>query len=375
MTEAPLPKKKDYSITSDKNNKFYVEIYSDSNYYLNVVIKTIEKIPTITYEEKFSLETIKKNNYFLMCKNMNDVLITLEPNIKNTENMTLLEETNELNLIVTLPHPLCPEIVFKVKTKKRDFNEIINELYELINKQNILINEKENQIKLLNQNFENLKTIINEQNDKINKQNNEIKNLEEKLKKIEEDNKKIFETKKDEEVNLKNPFLSKNSKIILNDNQKEEAIKEWINPNKKITFSLLYRMSRDGENPKDFHKNCDNKGPTLILAETTKGYKIGGYTSLDWETSDSGKSKYDEDTFLFSLNQMKKYTKKNNSYSIYMHKDYAIYFGEGTDLGIGHPELSQGWSCNKTFLTNKELTNGESSFILKEVEVFKVEFS
>ena len=59
-----------------------------------------------------------------------------------------------------------PDIVFKVKTKERDFNEIINELYELINKQNILINEKENQIKLLNQNFENLKTIINEQNDK-----------------------------------------------------------------------------------------------------------------------------------------------------------------------------------------------------------------
>ena len=59
-----------------------------------------------------------------------------------------------------------PEIVDKVKIKERDFNEIINELYELINKQNILINEKENQIKLLNQNFENLKTIINEQNDK-----------------------------------------------------------------------------------------------------------------------------------------------------------------------------------------------------------------
>ena len=52
-------------------------------------------------------------------------------------------------------------------------------------------------------------------------------------------------------------------------------------------------MSRDGENPKDFHKNCVNKEPTLILAKTTKGYKIGGYTSLDWETPDFGKLKND----------------------------------------------------------------------------------
>ena len=68
MTETPLPKKKDFSITSDKNNKFYVEIYSDSNYYLNVVIKAIEKISTITYIEKFFLETIKKITIFKCIK-------------------------------------------------------------------------------------------------------------------------------------------------------------------------------------------------------------------------------------------------------------------------------------------------------------------
>ena len=73
---------------------------------------------------------------------MNEVLISLEPKIQNTEKMILLEETNELNLIVILPHPFCPEIFFKVKTKERDFNEIIHELYELINKQNILMKEK-----------------------------------------------------------------------------------------------------------------------------------------------------------------------------------------------------------------------------------------
>ena len=36
---------------------------------------------------------------------MNEVLITLEPNIQNKEKITLLEETNELNLIVILHIP------------------------------------------------------------------------------------------------------------------------------------------------------------------------------------------------------------------------------------------------------------------------------
>ena len=72
---------------------------------------------------------------------------------------------------------------------------------------------------------------------------------------------------------------------------------------------------------------------------------------------------------------MKKYTKINNSRSIYMDKDYAIYFVDGTDLGIGNLELIKGWFSSKTFLTNRELNNGESNFILIEVEVFKVKFS
>jgi len=39
-------------------------------------------------------------------------------------------------------------------------------------------------------------------------------------------------------------------------------------------------MSKDGDQSKDFHNNCDNKDPTLILVETIKGYIFGGYTPL-----------------------------------------------------------------------------------------------
>ena len=78
-----------------------------------------------------------------------------------------IPETNELYLIINLPNPLCLERFLKLKKKKRDLNETINEFYEIINKQNIQINEKNNQINLLNQTIDDLKKLIKEQNNKL----------------------------------------------------------------------------------------------------------------------------------------------------------------------------------------------------------------
>ena len=60
-----------------------------------------------------------------MCKSILDVLICLEPNIQNNNKIKLLEETNEINLIIPLTHPLCTQIIFNIKQKKRYFR--INE--------------------------------------------------------------------------------------------------------------------------------------------------------------------------------------------------------------------------------------------------------
>ena len=47
-------------------------------------------------------------------------------------------------------------------------------------------------------------------------------------------------------------------------------------------FSLLYRASVDGATPTDFHRCCDNKGPTLVVIKSGE-YICGGYTSKSWE--------------------------------------------------------------------------------------------
>ena len=46
-------------------------------------------------------------------------------------------------------------------------------------------------------------------------------------------------------------------------------------------FSLLFRASADGNSRDAFHRCCDNKGPTLVVARS-ETYIFGGFTSKSW---------------------------------------------------------------------------------------------
>ena len=167
MNEAPLPKRNEVKMKSNKNNYFNVEIFTDSNSFLNIIIKTIDKIPSMKYYGKYSFDDItKKNKYFLICGTISDAFQLLSLNLKNNNNL-LKEEMNELIIFINIPNPLSPQIDFKVQAEKKDYNSSINEFSEIINKQNNKINE--------------LTEIINKQNKKINEQNNKINLLEPKI--------------------------------------------------------------------------------------------------------------------------------------------------------------------------------------------------
>ena len=204
----------------------------------------------------------------------------------------------------------------------------------------------------------------NESNNKIKKLENEIKEIKEKLFPIKEekDNEEKFD-------------IFKGTKI-LNDKDEEIMISNWIKPNSKIKFTLLYQISRDGDNISTFYNKVINKFPTLILIKSKAGLKFGGYTTNTWEpTSDY---KRDEYSFLFSLSNKKKYSIKND------HIEYAIYgrndcfaFGDGFDLCIYNQcKLNKNTiyksSSYNTFL--HELSGGQKNFYVDELEVYNVEF-
>ena len=118
-------------------------------------------------------------------------------------------------------------------------------------------------------------------------------------------------------------------------------VKSCLN-NRKFKAELLYRKSKDGSTPNDFHNKCDNKGITITFIKTTKGYKFGGYTELYWDKS--GSRKIDKSTFIFSFNNKQKLIARNNNKSIPCRLD------EGPHFGCNYPEI---------FL-NETLDRGES---------------
>ncbi len=142
-------------------------------------------------------------------------------------------------------------------------------------------------------------------------------------------------------------------------------------------------MTENGEKPEDFHKHCDNKGPTLIIIKTTSNRIFGGFTPLNWNNDSDLYYDNTKRTFVFSLNLMKKYELKTSaSVAIYNENSYGPTFGVYTNGAIVFSSsLKKGISYAKSdsnYLSDKnlELTNGNGSlehFDTTEIEVFKVE--
>ena len=155
----------------------------------------------------------------------------------------------------------------------------------------------------------------------------------------------------------------------------EQLIKTWLN-NKNFTSELLFRKTKNGSTPEDFHNNCDNKGITITFIETTKGYKFGAYTESDWEIFRDKKK--DNSTFLFSFNHKQKYSIKENRGSIGCNDSYDLWFGSECPEIHFNKTLDKGrsWDNPKksTFLIKRILTNGEEYWDVKEMEVFKITY-
>ena len=168
-----------------------------------------------------------------------------------------------------------------------------------------------------------------------------------------------------------------NSLICENNNEYEKIISNWINPEKNIKAELLYRLTRDGELYKTFHEKCDNKGPTLVLIQDTSNIKTGGYTPLSWDSNSNWK--HDNDTFIFNLNNKKKFAKpsNNNGCSIYCMVTYGPWF-DNFGFEAGHNMKECKFQAGNAFLNANEIIPNEKEdkyFKVKEVEVYKIVFN
>ena len=341
---------------SDCDIYFIEDIEKDKRNKLKKNIKCLEDISTNLEmkinEIKAIYEKIEKNKEESK-ENIQKIFTKLRNSLNNREDEILLEiddKYNKLYFNIDIIRE-CDKLSNKIKISLEKGKEIENNWDN--NKLKILIfnciNIEKNikEINLLNKNIEKISDL--DINFKFNLEESKVNKLLDSIKIFG----KIVENKFDTKIDFD-----------------EKLVKSWLD-GRKFMSELLYRKSRDGSTPDDFHNKCDNKGITMTIIETTKGNKFGGYTESSWDKSDS--SKNDKSIFLFSFSNKKKETNSNKS-SIYCSSDEGPIFDlVRLKIQLGK-NLDEGESIKKSIFQTDFITNDEGNWDVKELEVHQIRY-
>ena len=125
---------------------------------------------------------------------------------------------------------------------------------------------------------------------------------------------------------------------------------------------------------REYHKLCDNKKNLLTIIQTDSNKKFGGFASQAWGVVDQ----VIEKTFMFSLDDMKKFERINNERSKWDGKDCGPVFGNAWDIYISQTMTSgrEQHNSNSVFLNENNFIlnkNSSNTFNVKEIEIFQIE--
>ena len=338
----------EFSTKIKSNEKEFKITLSQKLNNLNIKIIKLNSLPQLNFENEFTKTQLDKiSKFFKMFDDINDLIPELSEKIKNNNYSLVINELYiQLNIETKIKNiQNFSLVIYKKDNLSQNNNET---LYGIIN--NIL---KDNEF---------LKNEIKEQKEEILKLKNEIKEIKYTI-----------------NMNIVN-FNEIDSKILTNTSD-IQLISNWIKPNKKIKFKLLFRSSRDGDRISTFTSKVSGKYPTLIIIKSNYGFKFGGFTSEQWNMTGSYSYKSDPTSFIFSIDKKKKYNLKDEEciYSICGDPQHFA-FGGGHDLTVWDNfttnDNSKDYICNFSYSMEEkyELTDGKNNFFVKELEVFEIDF-
>ena len=222
-----------------------------------------------------------------------------------------------------------------------------------------------------------LKNCYNQQKKEIQELKFIIANLNQRIINLENRSEYKYEykpQKKPENKNLNKVIYSN----IIKSNKEINFLLNSISETSQITLQLLFNSELDGENKEKFKLSYLNKNDIIVLIETKKGQRFGGFAHEKFQNNEYF-TKTDDKAFLFNLDKMKIYKSKGDTHSIWDFEGNSMDFGTGTDLRIYHEFLHQ---KNYTKQNNKDYTydesyalNGEEYFEIKHLELYKVSFN
>ena len=150
----------------NEGNAFKIEIITNKNnaYSINFILRNdleieanqVNDIINKSFSNKFTFEEIKKNKYFLQF----DSLIEIFEELKERINFSIImveENENNLRLNIPLPSSKNKEIIFELIHQNKNDNDKINDLAQIVLKQNKEIKDLKNEVTLLKQEVNDLK--------------------------------------------------------------------------------------------------------------------------------------------------------------------------------------------------------------------------
>lgn len=142
-----------------------------------------------------------------------------------------------------------------------------------------------------------------------------------------------------------------------------------------MRLELLYRGSRDGIEPSDFHSRCDGMCNTVCVVESSAGYVFGGYAEGAWMSCENDLET--KKSFLFSLNGLgepEKFPRKLSSQQPKMlnRDQYLFFFGIDLTVAGKDKTVSRVGTMYSSNSREKVYLAGDEKFLVKEIEVYQI---
>lgn len=178
-------------------------------------------------------------------------------------------------------------------------------------------------------------------------------------------------------------FITVNPKNLLLSYSNLHRIGDWINSQNTLynifKVNILYKASYEDFSAEKFKALCSGIPEIVVLALTSTGKVIGGYTPLAWQ---SGKNSEETDsskkTFIFSLDEGRMFPLKLGEVAIINKDNYGPIFGRN-DLefldGCNSVESAANPEFGSSFDTSgvsAEQFFGGPSYTIKEYEVYQI---
>ena len=381
-----------YNTQMNNNSVFQnVNIGQSGNEFINSILSTPSQNNVVTTDQKIEANINKTSNINqnlnLQNNNINRNFIDEEVKNLRNENLALKKKIAELEPLKakmaemeTLRGQLAE--LNMLRAQVAEYNSVKGQLKEIdyLKVQLEQMNSLKMQLSQFNilkkkaEEADKLKLKIKELEDIRIKNEEEIKNLRENLFyysiKSQQNNNDSKDALYDEEEDT----IKGN---IIHDTDELEMLTRKINKdNKKLTLNLLYKATADSDRAAAFHAKCDEAQSSVVLVETDKGKRFGGYTSISW--SGDCVDKKDPNAFVFSLDKMETYDNIPEEDAIGCYPKFGPIF-LGCQIRIYDKAFSKGGTTFERGLNydtkeDFELTGGERVFNVKEIEVYEVVF-